>query len=71
MKTLTFAFDVQLNDKEDWIMEGTKVEVAEASRLHEGFTPVIITEACRYDGKIFKTTVIEYFLNESFVEFRN
>lgn len=71
MKTLTFAFDCQLNDNEDYIKEGTIVQVADVWRQHEGFTPVIITEGYSYiDKPIVVEKEIIYFMNESFVELR-
>ena len=72
MKTLTFAFDVQLHDNEDWIKEGTVVSVSDTWRQHEGFTPVIITEGFSYSGKHITIQPAEevFFMNECFVELR-
>lgn len=70
METLTFKFDTQLNDNEDWISKGTVVQVADIWKHHEGSTPVIITEAITYQGKhiTFDYPVIESFMNCSFDE---
>jgi hypothetical protein len=71
MKTLTFAFDVQLNDDEDYIKEGTKVQIADTSRQHEGFAAVVITEGFSYHGEPIEfVPFVDHFMNESFVELR-
>jgi hypothetical protein len=73
MKTLTFAFDCQL-DNEDWIKEGTVVMVSDNEYYVKRFrdsTPVIITEAYTYEGeKISIPATVEWFDNNSFVELR-
>jgi hypothetical protein len=73
MKTLTFAFDCQL-DNEDWIKEGTVVMVSDNEYYVKRFrdsTPVIITEAYTYEGeKISIPDTVEWFDNNSFVELR-
>lgn len=74
MKTLTFAFDVQFNDKEDWIPEGTKVNVSEnefhLSRWKDA-APVIIKEILSYKGKRIEIDpTVEWFSNNTFVELR-
>lgn len=72
---LTFAFDVQLNDQEDYISEGTQVKISDNPfhlTRYEGFTPVIITEAYSYNGnKLTITSYVEWFTCESFIELRN
>lgn len=71
MRSLTFAFDVQLNDEEDWIAEGTVVTEAETSRKIEGFTPVLVTQAFDYQNRpIDVDPYFEYFLSGSFKELR-
>jgi hypothetical protein len=74
MKKLTFAFDVQLNDQEDFIAAGTQVEVSDNPlylNRHNDFTPVIITSAYNYNGKTIKINQItEWFSNNSFIELR-
>lgn len=71
MNTLTFAFDCQLNDLEDYVAEGTVVEVVDTWRKSEGFTPVLITKCFTYEGMPMDIKQVEYFMNESFVELRN
>lgn len=69
MKTLTFAFDVQLNNHEQYIPKGTVVEIAD-TKQHEGLFPVIITEVkSLIDHKIVKIDpTVEYFFNFNFKE---
>jgi mRNA-degrading endonuclease HigB of HigAB toxin-antitoxin module len=72
MNTLTFKFDCQLNDNEDWIKEGTKVQVS-SNQFHvnrfKDSTPVIITEALDIDGnKVKLIPYVEWFMNSCFVE---
>lgn len=73
-KYVTFALDVQLNDNEDWIPKGTKVRVSDNEyhlNRHEGFIPVIITEAMDYDGdRVEFDPYVEWFNEKSFVEFK-
>lgn len=72
MKTLTFAFDVQVN--EDWITQGTQVEVSEDDfqlNKYSNYTPVIIKEYHNLDGEVVKVTpYVEWFSNRTFVELR-
>jgi hypothetical protein len=74
MKTLTFAFDTQLDDAEIWIKEGIVVQVSDNEYYVKRFrdsTPVIITEAYTYEGeKIIIPATVEWFNNSSFVELR-
>jgi hypothetical protein len=74
MKTLTFAFDVQLDQDENYIEEGTVVKVSD-SPFHlnrwEDSVPVIITEAFSYEGKKFSIpATVEWFMKSSFAELR-
>jgi DNA/RNA endonuclease YhcR with UshA esterase domain len=71
MKTLTIAFDVQLNDNEDYLQEGTILEVADVWKQYEGSTPVIVKEALNYKGKPVKVSEIAYFMNCTFKELRS
>lgn len=75
MKTLTFAFDVQLNDSEDWIAKDTEVQISENEiylNRHSGYTPVIIKDAYDFDGNKMKISpYVEWFSNGSFVELRS
>jgi hypothetical protein len=71
MKTLTFAFDAQLNDQEDYIPAGTQVKVYNTWRQHEGFTPVLVEAALTYKGKPITVNQVEYFTNQTFVENRS
>lgn len=74
MKTLTFAFDCQLNDNEDWIKGGTVVNVSDNPfylKRHKDATPVIITEVYNYEGeKIEIVPTVEWFINSSFEELK-
>lgn len=71
MKTLTFAFDVQLNDDEDYIIEGTVVQVADVWKQYEDSTAVIITEGYSYNGDPIQfVPFVDHFMNRSFVELR-
>jgi hypothetical protein len=70
MKELTFAFDVQISDQEDWIPEGTVVKVSE-NPFHlnrwQDSTPVIITEYYTYNGEVVEVTpYVEWFANDTF-----
>lgn len=66
---LTFALDVQLNDNEDWIAEGTVVEIYNTPRDSKGFTPVIITHGYTHSGEpITLDPYYEFFSNSSFKE---
>ena len=70
MKTLTFAFDVQFNDKEDWVAAGTEVNVSD-NEFHlsrwEDSTPVIIKEVFTYKGKCIEIDpTVEWFSNNTF-----
>lgn len=69
--TLTFKMDCQLNDNEDWIAAGTKVEVS-INQFHHKYkdsAPVIITEAYDYYGNPVKINpMVEWFGNSSFEE---
>lgn len=70
MKTLTFALDCQLND-EDYIKEGTVVQVAEDAKQYEGFAAVVITDGWSYDDKPVKfIPFTDHFSKASFVELR-
>lgn len=70
MKQLTFAFDCQLNDDEDYIKEGTVVQVAtDVIRQHEGFMAVTITEGYSYNGDPIQfVPFTDYFTHKSFKE---
>jgi hypothetical protein len=57
MKSLTFAFDVELNDDE-YIPSGTVVKVAQSSKTYKGYQAIL------YNG------YVEHFANASFKEFR-
>lgn len=67
---LTFAFDVQLNDNEDYIKAGTKVRIYDHPIKKSDCTPVIIDKAWTYEGKEFTPDCItyEWFMNSSFIE---
>jgi hypothetical protein len=72
MKELTFAFDCQLNDQEDYIKEGTKVKIYDHPLKKPGFTPVIIESAHTYKEKAIKVpSKHEWFANTAFIELRN
>jgi hypothetical protein len=68
---LTFAFDCQLNDEEDYIKAGTKVKVSETGKQYEGYAAVVITDGYSYHGEPIQfIPFVDYFLKESFVELR-
>lgn len=71
MKTVTFAFDCQLNNQEDFIKEGSVVEVSDNEfyiHRYENSIPVIITEGYNCKGKkIAFEPYVEWFMKESFV----
>jgi hypothetical protein len=72
MKELTFAFSCQLNDEEDYIPTGSVVKFDEKARVHEGFIAVIITDGLSYsDEPVQFIPFTDYFMKDSFVEFRN
>jgi hypothetical protein len=69
MMMLTFKMDCQLNDNEDWIAEGTKVEID--NRLHNtknDCTWVKITKAFSFEGQELQLNESHLFLNISFTE---
>lgn len=74
MKTLTFALDVELNEREDWIAKGTKVQISDGDfhlKRFKDSIPVIITNAYNYKGMIFKIDpYVEWFTSRSFEELR-
>jgi hypothetical protein len=72
MKELTFAFDCQLNDDEDYMKEGQKVTVVTTGKQYEGFVKVRITDAYSYDGKPIQfVPFTDHFSTASFVELRD
>jgi hypothetical protein len=71
MKTLTFAFDCELNSDMDYIKTGTKVKVVDTWKQYDGFAAVVITEGYSYnDEPIQFIPFVDHFKNESFVELR-
>ncbi|MED4885414.1 hypothetical protein [Bacillus smithii] len=70
MKTLTFAFDVQLNGQDQYIPKGTVVKISNTHKQNEGFVPVVITEVkSLIDNKIVKIDpTVEYFFSFNFKE---
>jgi hypothetical protein len=69
MIDLTFKFDCELHDNGDYIKAGQVVKVSDTWRKHEGFTPVIITEAYSFIDKPITVENEEvFFMNECFVE---
>jgi hypothetical protein len=71
MTKLTFAFDCQLNDEEDYIKEGTIVEVYPHLKNGEEFTAVIIDKAWSYEGEELNPyPTYEIFMNTAFKELR-
>jgi hypothetical protein len=72
MDKLTFAFDCQLNDQEDFIKEGTTVKVYDHPLKKEGFTAVVISSAFNYkEEEITFPSNYEWFSNAAFKELRN
>ena len=72
MKTLTFAENVEFDLEERFIPIGATYEVADLPIQYEGFTPVIITWAMDCCGnKINVNNVVDYFSNDSFVEYKS
>ena len=67
--TLTFAFDSQLTDNEDYVKAGTVVEIVDLDR-HKGFTGVRVTEAYDYNGNQIEVNDVCWFSNSSFIELR-
>jgi hypothetical protein len=71
MKELTFAFDCQLNDEEDFIKAGTKVKVIDDGKQYEGYAAVVITDGYSYHGEPIQfIPFVDHFLKGSFVELR-
>jgi hypothetical protein len=69
MMMLTFAFDCQLNNNEDYIKEGTKVRVYNHPLKKQGFTAVVIEAAFNHKGKeITFPSTYEWFSNAAFKE---
>jgi hypothetical protein len=72
MTEVTFAFDCQLNDDEDFMKEGQKVTVVSTGKQYEGFIKVRITDAYSYNGELIQfIPFTDHFLKESFIEFRD
>jgi hypothetical protein len=70
MQEVTFAFDVQLNDNEDWIKEGTKVSIYDHPLKKTDAVPVIITKYWNFEGKeLEQSPNYEWFMVRSFKEF--
>jgi hypothetical protein len=68
MKELTFAFDCQLNDQEDYVKEGTKVKVYDHPLKKPGFTAVIIKKAINCQGNTINLMPkYEWFVNVAFM----
>jgi hypothetical protein len=70
MIKLTFAFDCQLNENEDYVKEGQQVELYPYPIYKEGFTPVRVKEAYTFLGGKIKTDEIVWFTNASFKEYQ-
>jgi hypothetical protein len=70
MIKLTFAFDCQLNDNEDYVKEGQEVELYPYPIHKEGFTPVRIKKAFSFEGDPIKTNEVHWFTSSSFKEYR-
>ena len=74
MNKLTFAFDVQLDEQENYIASCTQVEISNNPfhlNRYTDSTPVIINKAYNHKGNQIKINpTIEWFLNSSFVELR-
>lgn len=72
MKELTFAFDCQLNNQEDYVKEGTKVKVYDHPLKKPDFTAVIIEKAINCQGNTINLMPNhEWFVNAAFIELRN
>jgi hypothetical protein len=72
MIKLTFAFDCQLNENEDYVKEGQEVELYSHPRtpFNPDFVPVRITEAFSLLGGKIKTDEVVWFKNSSFKEYQ-
>lgn len=68
---LTFAFDCQVDDYENYVKAGQVVKVSDTWRKHEGFTPVIITDGYTFTDQPITFDPMEiFFMSECFVELR-
>ncbi len=70
MSKLTFAFDCQLNENEEWIEEGTTVKTYNHPLKKEGYQCVMIEWAYTWEGTAFNHNQYEWFMNEAFKELR-
>lgn len=65
MEKVTFMFDVQLNDNEDWMAKGTVVSVSDNEyylNKHAGYIPVIVDSAYNFEeNKIKLDPSVEWF----------
>jgi hypothetical protein len=72
MTEVTFAFDCQLNNDEDFMKQGQKVTVVTTGKQYDGFIKVRITDAYSYnDEPIQFVPFSDHFLKESFIELRD
>lgn len=70
VKTLTFAYDCQLTDNEDYVKAGTVVELSNFSGKHKGFVGVRVTEAYDYKDDPIEVDDVCWFSTGSFKELR-
>jgi hypothetical protein len=71
MIKLTFAFDCQINDAEDYVKEGTEVKIFDKTIIkRDDCTPVVIKQAYDISGDKKDIYDIIWFMNSAFKEYQ-